>query len=454
MSGRYGFSTRSAAPPWRKRVTPQTMSSNSYNARGLQYFRILPVVFTIVLALAIGLTISQNADGAKKAKSSATAKKKLPVITGVDPLKGIAINDTLRIKGKNFVKGKNKVVFMFQRFGSKRRFSARGTATSTTRATVKVPDVSGDMIAEQEGREMLPTDNMFRMRVVTKYGVSKRTTSKSLSPVVLWAKVLTDEETRGPNGDCDADRVLNKDDADDDNDLLPDTTELSIATDVCERDTDLDGISDYYEYRVGFEFNSGVTLVIPYPGLRPYPNPLDGSDASRDHDGDGMTAIQEYQAWQYTGLMTRFYSDANPDSDGDTITDGAEDEDNDLLPNLPEIGAFGEPYELEFLRTDSDGDGLCDGLDDQDHDGQPTPLSVADCTTPVPNNGTGGTPFSPVGAGDPNPGMVDGDDNRYSNYYEWMIEGASPTSAGWAYDPCVPSVYPISPFCNAPFNPF
>lgn len=432
------------------------MSSMRFQTRGHLYFRILPVVLTFVLALAIGLTISQEADGAKKAKSSATAKKKLPVITGVDPLKGIPINGQLKIKGKNFVKGKNKIVVIFQRFGSKRRFSSRGTATSTKAATVRVPDVSGDMIAEQEGRDMLPTDNMFRLRVVTKFGASKKLTSQSLSPVVSWSKILNDEETRGPEGDCDFDKVKNKDDTDDDNDLLPDSTELAIATDVCERDTDLDGMSDYYEYRVAYEYNSGPALVIPYPSLRPYPNPL-VADGNIDYDGDSMIALHEYQAWQYTGSMARFYSDANQDSDGDTIVDGAEDEDSDLLPNLAEIQAFqgGSPArELDFLKTDTDGDTLCDGLDDQDHDGPPTPLNQADCSTPVPNNGVGGNPSSPVGAGDPNPGLIDGDDNRYSNYYEWMIEGADPLSADWAYDPCIPSIYPISPYCEAPFNPF
>lgn len=432
------------------------MSSLRLQTRGLQYFRILPVVFTLVLALAIGLTISQEAEGAKKAKSSATAKKKLPVITGVDPLKGVAINGELIIKGKNFVKGKNKIVVMFQRFGSKRRFSARGTATSTKRAVVRVPDVSGDMIPEQVGRVMLPTDNMFRLRVVTKYGVSKKLTSQSLSPVVSWAKVLNDEETRGPEGDCDSDKIKNKDDTDDDNDLLPDATELAIATDVCEKDTDLDGMSDYYEYRVGFEYNSGASLVIPYPSLRPYPNPL-VADGNIDYDDDGMRGLHEYQAWQYTGSMARFYSDANPDSDGDGITDGAEDEDGDRLPNLAEINAFqrgAPPRELDYLKWDTDGDGLCDGLDDQDHDGPPTPLAVADCASAVPNNGPAGTPPSPVGSGDPNPGLIDADDNIYSNYYEWMIQGASPINAEWAYDPCVPSIYPISPYCEAPFNPF
>lgn len=156
--------------------------------------------------------------------------------------------------------------------------------------------------------------------------------------------------------------------------------------------------------------------------------------------------------------MDRFYSDAKQDSDGDGIIDSAEDEDHDLLPNYTELTAFQGERDLNWLSTDTDGDGLCDGLDDQDHDGHDVmagvPLSAYDCTTAVPNNGPSGNPTSPVGSGDPDPSKVDGDDNIYSNYYEWMTAGASPANAGDAYDPCLPSVYPVSPYCPAPFNPF
>ena len=168
----------------------------------------------------------------------------------------------------------------------------------------------------------------------------------------------------------------------------------------------------------------------------------------------------------YTGRDDRFYSDANQDSDGDGIMDGAEDEDGDLLPNLVELGAFqvgpgvGGGGDLNWLKNDTDGDGICDGLDDQDHDGNnwpspnnKTPLSAYDCTTPVPNNGMAGSPPSPFGTGDPDPAKVDGDDNPYSNYYEWMNAGALEGDATAAYDPCDPSPYPTSPYCPATFNP-
>ena len=36
---------------------------------------------------------------------------------------------------------------------------------------------------------------------------------------------------------------------------------------------------------------------MPYPGKRPYPNPLDGTDANTDYDGDSLTLGEEYKLW-------------------------------------------------------------------------------------------------------------------------------------------------------------
>ena len=99
--------------------------------------------------------------------------------------------------------------------------------------------------------------------------------------------------------------------------------------------------------------------------------------------------------------------------------------------------------DLNWLKTDTDGDGLCDGLDDQDHDGPPTPLSVADCSARVPNNGPlpafpPTDPSNTVPGGDPDPTRIDGDDNRYSNFYEWYFEGADPDVVVAFYDACLP----------------
>jgi hypothetical protein len=419
-------------------------------------FHAISLAFVIALALIGAILVQSTGADAKKGSSSAS-KSKLPSITKVKPVDNVSIGMKLAVTGKNFVKGKKKLVVIFKRDGSKRSFTARGDATSTTKAVVVVPDVGGDLVRTTQTVGG-PLDNMFRLRPITKYGAAKGWTNTTISPKVVAQSGATLPKDTSAAGDCDSDGIRNGIDPDDDNDLLVDTIELTIGTNVCLMDTDNDDASDFYEYTVAYQYNGGPTL--PYPGLRPYPNPLFAGDAGKDFDGDGLTVHGEYRAWQYTGLMSHFYSDADQDSDNDGKLDGAEDEDMDLLPNLTELIDFQGERDLNWLKPDTDGDGLCDGLDDQDHDGPPTPIANADCTSPVPNNGptpSGGLPPTLTAdsfpGGDPN-GKIDGDDNLYSNFYEWYNSSAQIGEETDPYNPCMPSDYPVSPYCPGPFNPF
>jgi hypothetical protein len=106
-----------------------------------------------------------------------------------------------------------------------------------------------------------------------------------------------------PNGDCDGDKIVNAQDADDDDDLLPDALEAQIKTDSCNADSDGDGVEDGYEYRSAQDLNDDdyqdANRYRPYPVKRPYPNPLYG-DAGTDYDGDGLSLGEEQALWRYT----------------------------------------------------------------------------------------------------------------------------------------------------------
>ena len=104
-----------------------------------------------------------------------------------------------------------------------------------------------------------------------------------------------------PDGDCDLDKVKNKDDLDDDNDLLPDATEAAIKTDPCTADTDSDGVTDGYEFQSSVDLNDDEyqqpQTILPAPVKKPYPNAL-YADAGVDYDGDSLTLGQEFSLWK------------------------------------------------------------------------------------------------------------------------------------------------------------
>lgn len=396
-----------------------------------------PRTATAIAALLAALLLMAGAlagdASAAKAKKSGSATKRLPTVTSVGPM-DVAIGEKLSISGKYIVKGKRKMRVIFQRVNSTRRFTQRADGLSTKSLEVVVPNVGPDL------PDGMPA--IFRIRLISKYGTSKAWTKASISPTLRLSLdgPAAGQIDTGASGDCDKDGQVNSVDADDDNDMLSDVVEKAIGTQACVLDTDGDEVSDYYEHRVALEWNNGLAdrlQVLPYPQLLTYPNPV-FPDGDLNLDGDRLQMAEEYAAWRFTGRMDRFYSDADQDSDGDGTFDDMEDEDNDLLPNIVELDLFIAKFPLKWLRTDSDGDGLCDGLDDQDQDGPPTPVSSGDCTTAVPN-------VALNGPGDPNPLMIDGDDNEYSNYYEWAYNGLN----SW-YLPCNPSPYPISPSCPHP----
>ncbi len=238
---------------------------------------------------------------------AAKGKVKPPVITKVTPMKA-TVGQWLTINGRNFRRGKGRNSVGFKRDGAAVVF-ARSDISTAKMLKVRVPAKLEDLLA-MDGTRTVAT--RFRLRILTsRFG--KAFTPARTSPLISSRPPKgTDGPGPGPvtpppaapEGNCDGDGQLNGADTDDDNDLVSDAFENSIGTDGCDADSDDDKITDGYEYRSAVDLNDDEyaqpNTAVPYPGKRPYPNPLNGQDATLDFDGDGLTLLEEFRLWQHT----------------------------------------------------------------------------------------------------------------------------------------------------------
>ena len=285
--------------------------------------------------------------------ATAGAATTYPSVSKVSPLK-VGIGDVLTLSGKGFRKGKNKNIVVFKRDGGRAVFLKADSATST-KITMIVPAKLLPFLKQKEGQAQF---TRFRLRVLAaRFG--KRYTAVKKSPLVGPTAVGV-----GNANDCDGDKVVNANDSDDDNDLLLDAEEAALGTQSCNRDSDGDGMSDGWEQFSAIDRNN---KAVPSPSRRPYPNALDAKDGSGmhvDHDGDGLTNMEEYVAWAthsgrlappdsdpYTSRLS--YSGGNPNSAGRPkatpeqwymdrdgngyLSDFERDADGDNIPNLDEM---------------------------------------------------------------------------------------------------------------------
>ncbi len=322
----------------------------------------------------------------------------LPVIRAVRPLR-VAIGGTITISGRNFLPGRGRNTVVFFREGAPAVFLKAGRATRR-RMTVKLTGKLGEFLIGRNNGEKGAT--RFRLRVLARrFGA--RFTPFKLSPVVRPARVLRGgaRDTGPPAPTCTLESARLAPQADADGDALTNELELRIRTNPCAADSDGDAIPDGYEFESALDSNS---RALPYPGKRPYPNPLDPSDANTDYDSDGLWMSDEHAAWVLYGgsSFPLNYSDGTQttggpvgvtaqtrwaDMNGDGfLTDDEKDVDGDGLTNWDEAHGRMTPewweavwddepsYTLAYQRTiwldpDTDGDGLPDGPDDVDEDG-------------------------------------------------------------------------------------
>jgi hypothetical protein len=351
----------------------------------------LPVPRLLLLACALLAVLLVPASAMAK-----TTKRTYPVIKKVTPLK-IAVGAQLTIRGTGFKAGKGTNSVVFKRDGKPAVFVKSGLSTKK-KIYVTVPDKLAAFLGSDSEGAAVPT--RFRLRVLASR-FSKHFTSTKLSPVIK-PKAGSESNPAGTYQECQAKAKVTPD-VDVDADGLTNGTELSYGVDPCNADSDLDGMIDGYEFYSAKDLNGAA---LPYPGRRPWPNPLDNTDGQYDFDGDGMTLLEEYKLWKGLGgaFPITTYSDGTQqtggvvpastaalqaldlDDDG-KLTDDERDADGDGLSNVVEFkyrGIFSwwvnaltgeKPYtwttfrELDPTVADTDGDGVLDGADDQDHDG-------------------------------------------------------------------------------------
>lgn len=347
---------------------------------------------------ALGALLAPAAAGAATAEVSKAKKVKLPVITSVSPLK-LAVGGTLEIRGRNFLRGRNRNSVVFKRDGGRAVFVKADVGT-TKLLRFKLPAKLQQSLIVSGGQ---PSATRFRLRVLAKK-FGKSFTRTGLSPTVSPAvqllaapggpgsTTLTPAQQAaiaesGPDGDCDGDGIKNRNETDSDDDLLPDTLENSIGTDYCNKDTDGDGVEDGFEFRSAQDLNDdeyqGVNQNLPYPGPRPYPNPL-FKDSDVDYDGDSLTMAEEQSLWKYTYSVT--HTDARTldplsYSDGEKSSKSHRGIDGRRVPDLSAVNyykhddfinwASGAGYRTVYL-ADSPGSSSFYGLFDVNRDGTET----------------------------------------------------------------------------------
>jgi hypothetical protein len=324
------------------------------------------------------------------ASAMAASKRTYPVVKKVSPLK-LGIGEKLTIRGTGFRAGKAVNTVVFKRDGKPAVFVKTSLSTKK-KLYVTVPDKLAAFLATRNGAA---TPTRFRLRVLAGR-FAKRFTATKLSPVVKPRPGAStpagtylecqQEAVAKPAADADADGLLNG-------------TELAYSLDPCLADTDRDTVSDGFEYWSALDLNGkatpypgkapyanpldgsdtdidfdgdGLTLKMEYQAWaysgRPWPlsysdgNPYTGGTAARDTnkdvDGDGLTNFQETTGPMLIGWWTAKYDGTNATKES---------------PYPDAIRRFPQP---SFVDPDSDGDGILDGYDDQDHDGYPNWFEV------------------------------------------------------------------------------
>jgi hypothetical protein len=299
------------------------------------------------------------------AATAAPTKGPVPEITRVQPMR-ISVGGILTIKGRRFKTTRTKNTVIFRASDGRTAFVKPRRAT-TTKLVLRIP-ASVARLLKVSGSRQQPT--RLKLRVLA--GKFSKYTPRRLSPVVTGAG-----SGDGPGGGGGGGGVeVCDNDADHDNDLLSNSDELlKYGTDPCLADTDNDQMSDGWEVYSAKDLN---IKAVPYPDKRPFPNALDPSDggpagatsSAVDFDGDGLTTLEEYRAWRFTGSELDRTKEGGLDkesplgySDGTKFSRASTGLSNPGLSFPATYDLHGNPGTYQDDERDADADGLANILE-------------------------------------------------------------------------------------------
>jgi hypothetical protein len=308
-----------------------------------------PFIICLLALSATALLVSAPAAPAAK-----TAAK--PSISRVTPMR-ISVGARLTIIGRNF-KAERKANTVVFRAPNGRSAFAKPRRASRKKLVVVVPGAVSRLL---RGSLSNPKPTRLKLRVLA--GKFSAFTPRRLSPVVTPFGSGDGPGAGNPGGGGGAGgsggsggsgaKLPCTSSADHDGDMVPNALEAQLGTDSCLADTDGDGVGDGYEYKSAVDLNNDdyqePNQSLPYPGKRPFPNPLDPSDANTDFDGDTLQLAVEQSLWLFSSSSAGRVLD-NPLSYSDglqhSIYEFHAGQGNRRFPSLP---AAGYSKQAEFV---------------------------------------------------------------------------------------------------------
>jgi hypothetical protein len=321
------------------------------------------------------------------APATPAASGPAPTITRVKPMR-VSVGNLLTITGTRFKAQRNRNTVIFRGPDGRTAFAKPRRAT-TRKLVVRVPAAVARLLRVSGSRQR-PT--RLKLRVLS--GQFSKFTPRRLSPVVTGVGDGDGGPGGGGDGGGGGTTVVCNNTADHDGDLLPNTLELAIGTDPCLADTDNDQMTDGWEYWSAKDLN---IKAVPYPGERPFTNALDPSDGAAaparysnvDFDGDGLTSVEEYRAWRYTGSSFDAAKAGTPDLESPLgYSDGTKYSRATEVPGVPSwrgpaygLAAPAQAFPATMNlhgdgawrddERDADGDGMANFIESVHGPGQP-----------------------------------------------------------------------------------